>query len=71
MLFQAPTNNFDTLRLNFSDFVANYRGKPVPDAEPLDKFKITRLEILAYAGVFREVKQRGVAALEIDWIRLE
>lgn len=49
----------------------NYRGKPIPDAEPLDKSKITTIQILAYAGVFREVKQRGVAALEIDWIKLE
>lgn len=70
-LFQAPSSNFDTVYLNISSFEPYYRGRKVPDASPLDASHITSIEILAYAGVFRVVKQRGVASLEIDWIRLE
>ncbi|CAH1961630.1 unnamed protein product [Acanthoscelides obtectus] len=67
--FEAP-KDFETITLPIDAFEAYLEGKPVKNAAPLDKTKVTALGILAYGGVHVHRKQYGVGALEIDWIKI-
>ena len=66
-LFVAPMSNteFSTLRLPLANFKPYYRGREVPDAEPLDTAHITMLGLQVYGGVYSPLKQKGVSALEV------
>ncbi|KAL4704068.1 hypothetical protein ACJJTC_001990 [Scirpophaga incertulas] len=67
--FQAPKDEFAVRNITFADFKAYYRGQKVNNNEPLDISQISSLGIQAYGGVYLPVKQKGVATLEIDWIK--
>lgn len=67
--FQAPKDEFAIRDLKFTEFKAYYRGKRVNNNETLDVSQITSIGIQMYGGVYQPVKQKGPAALEIDWIR--
>jgi len=54
--FETRAGERDTLRLPFSRFEPRRRGRPVPDALPLDRSRIRQLGVLvsdAQAGDFR------------------
>lgn len=68
--FEAPFE-FETVHLPIRNFKPYWKGEQVEDAKPLDRSHITSFGIIAYGGVHMAKKQHGVAALEIDWIRLE
>jgi hypothetical protein len=59
----------EEIRLPLSEFEAYYRGRKVPDAEPLDLGKITSIGLQVYGGVYSEQKQAGPGTMEIDWIK--
>lgn len=52
--------------LPLKDFKPYYRGREIPDGEPLDVANITAFEFQIYGGVYLPIKQRGVSALEIE-----
>jgi len=56
--------------LPLESFQAYYRGRPDPDAPPLNSSNVVSLGIQAAGGVYEEQKQSGVGAIEIDWITL-
>jgi len=58
------------ITLPMTEFQAYYRGKRDLDAPPLNSSNVTSLGIQAAGGVYEKVKQSGVGAIEIDWIRL-
>ena len=64
-----PDNEWSVITLPFSEFKAHYRGKPIPDAEPLDTSQITQIGIQVPGGVYSEFKQSGAATLEIDFMQ--
>ncbi|KOC67605.1 hypothetical protein WH47_10380 [Habropoda laboriosa] len=68
----APMSNtdFSSVVLPLTNFKPYYRGKEVPDAEPLDTANITMLGLQVYGGVYLSIKQRGVSALEIKNISI-
>ncbi|XP_017787660.1 PREDICTED: uncharacterized protein LOC108570330 [Habropoda laboriosa] len=70
--FMAPMSNtdFSSVVLPLTNFKPYYRGKEVPDAEPLDTANITMLGLQVYGGVYLSIKQRGVSALEIKNISI-
>ncbi|CAK9798549.1 hypothetical protein ANTPLA_LOCUS1656 [Anthophora plagiata] len=70
--FTAPMSNtdFSTVILPLVNFKPYYRGKEVPDAEPLDTANITMIGLQVYGGVYLPIKQRGVSALEIKDISI-
>ncbi|XP_076234701.1 uncharacterized protein LOC143179375 isoform X2 [Calliopsis andreniformis] len=67
-LFTAPMSStvFSTVILPLANFKPYYRGREVPDAEPLDTAHITMLGLQIYGGVYSSIKQKGVSALEIE-----
>ncbi|VEN46043.1 unnamed protein product [Callosobruchus maculatus] len=67
--FDAAQKDFGEINLALSGFEAQLHGKKVDDAPALDISKITSVGIYAYGGVYRNRKQNGVAALEIDYIK--
>ncbi|KAF4519116.1 hypothetical protein B566_EDAN010538 [Ephemera danica] len=66
--FTAPTGDFGEVELKLSDFVPYYRGRQVPDADPLEPARVTSLGLQVYGGVYAPTKQAGPGSLEIDWI---
>ncbi|XP_032673998.1 uncharacterized protein LOC116845432 isoform X4 [Odontomachus brunneus] len=61
-------NEFSTVTLPLKDFKPYYRGREMPDGEPLDTTNITMFEFQIYGGVYMPIKQRGVSALEIETV---
>lgn len=68
--FMAPMSDTDFSRvvLPLDKFKPYYRGREVPDADPLDKANITMIGLQVYGGVYMPIKQKGVSALEIEYI---
>ncbi|KAK1127834.1 hypothetical protein K0M31_003326 [Melipona bicolor] len=66
--FMAPMSDtdFSTVTLPLINFKPYYRGREVPDAEPLDTAIITMFGLQVYGGVYLPIKQKGVSALEIE-----
>lgn len=62
------SQNFSTVSLPLADFKAYYRGREVPDADPLDVSWITSFGLQVYGGVYKTVHQSGVSSLEINTI---
>ncbi|XP_065341264.1 uncharacterized protein LOC135940344 [Cloeon dipterum] len=67
--FTAKPNEFEEINLPLSEFKAYYRGKPMPDAEPLDLAQVSSVGLQVYGGVYSEQKQAGPGSMEIDWIK--
>lgn len=61
-------NEFFTITLPLKDFKPYYRGREIPDGEPLDTANITIFEFQIYGGVYSSIKQHGVSALEIETV---
>lgn len=66
--FMAPMSDIDfsTVTLPLVNFKPYYRGREVPDAEPLDTANITMLGLQVFGGVYLPKKQKGVSALEVE-----
>jgi len=60
--FETREGEWQTLRFPFSEFVASFRGRAVPDAPPLDPARI------ASVGLLISDKQDGPFRLEIAWL---
>lgn len=60
--------NFSSIVCSLSDFKPYYRGRELPDAQPLNLANITMFGLQAYGGVYSNIKQKGVSALEIEII---
>ena len=67
---QEDSDDFQTIRVKFSDFQASYRGALVLDAPPLQLEKIETFGLQTFGGVYDEYKQSGVGSLEIDFIAM-
>ena len=67
---QEDSDDFQTIRVKFSDFQAYYRGALVLDAPPLQLEKIETFGLQTFGGVYDEYKQSGVGSLEIDFIAM-
>lgn len=69
-LFQAPENEFGTIKLPLADFKPYYRGQEMlQDENPLDTTSITSIGLKVDMSPYLPENQAGVAALEIDWIK--
>ncbi|CAL1678921.1 unnamed protein product [Lasius platythorax] len=68
--FTVPISNneFFTMTLPLKDFKPYYRGREIPDGEPLDTANITMFEFQIYGGVYSPIKQHGVSALEVETV---
>lgn len=62
--------DFSTVVLPLANFKPYFRGKEVPDAEPLDTTSLTMFGLQVYGGVYLPIKQKGVSALEIENISI-
>jgi monofunctional biosynthetic peptidoglycan transglycosylase len=60
--FVTREGEWQTLRIPFTRFQPSFRGRPVPQAPPLDPARIISF------GVLISDKQDGPFRLEIDWI---
>ena len=60
--FDTREGEWQTVHFPFSEFVANFRGRVVPDAPPLDPERITSI------GLLISDKQAGPFRLEIAWL---
>nr|XP_034190783.1 uncharacterized protein LOC117609052 isoform X2 [Osmia lignaria] len=60
--------DFSTVILPLASFKPYYRGREVPNAEPLDTANITMIGLQIYGGVYLPIKQKGVSALEVQTI---
>ena len=58
--------NFATVTLPLENFKAYFRGKEVEDADPLNTSNVTMFGLQVYGGVYSDIKQKGVSALEIE-----
>ena len=58
--FRAPEDGWQTLRFPFSEFEAVFRGRPVPEAPPVDPGKIRSF------GFLISDKQEGPFRLEVE-----
>lgn len=67
--FKVNKDEFQVVQLPLDDFQFYYRGHIQPDAEPLDKSKVTGLGIQVPGGVYSDFKQSGASSLEIDYIQ--
>ena len=67
---QGSCNCEVDVTLPLDSFEAYYRGRPDPDAPPLNSSNVVSLGIQAAGGVYEEQKQSGVGAIEIDYITL-
>jgi NADH dehydrogenase [ubiquinone] 1 alpha subcomplex assembly factor 1 len=63
--FDPPAGRWTTCRLAGADFLATWRGKPVPDAGPLDASRVRRL------GLMIADRQEGPFELTIRSIAVE
>ena len=57
-----PAREWTTVRLPITNFVATFRGRPVPGAGPLDPARIRRV------GLMISDRQAGPFELLVDWI---
>ncbi|XP_050588453.1 uncharacterized protein LOC126921179 isoform X1 [Bombus affinis] len=66
--FMAPMSDIDfsIVTLPLMNFKPYYRGREVPDAEPLDTANITMLGLQVFGGVYLPKKQKGVSTLEVE-----
>jgi len=62
------SEDFEIVRLPFSDFKAFYRGQEIPDAPAMDLKKIGAFGLQTFGGVYDEFKQTGVGSLELDFV---
>ena len=67
---QGSCNCEVDVTLPLDSFEAYYRGRPDPDAPPLNSSNVVSIGIQAAGGVYEEQKQSGVGAIEIDYITL-
>ena len=67
---QGACNCEFDITLPMRDFKAYYRGKPDPEAPPLNAGNVCSLGIQTAGGVYEDQKQSGVGSVEIDWIKL-
>ncbi|XP_037035131.1 uncharacterized protein LOC119073641 isoform X3 [Bradysia coprophila] len=61
-------SEFSDVRLKLTDFKPFYRGREMPDVEPLNTSNITSFGIQIFGGVYSEFKQAGVSALVVEEI---
>jgi monofunctional biosynthetic peptidoglycan transglycosylase len=61
-LIEPPAGKWTTLEVPFTDFGAVFRGRPVPDAPPLDPARVQAVGLLISDG------QAGPFRLEIAWL---
>ncbi len=61
--FATKKDQWMTVTVPFKDFVARFRGQPVPNAPPVKSSDITSF------GFLIADKQEGPFALEIEWIK--
>jgi NADH dehydrogenase [ubiquinone] 1 alpha subcomplex assembly factor 1 len=61
--FETQKDQWITVMVPFKDFVARFRGQPVPAAPPVKTSEITSF------GFLIADKQEGPFALEIEWIK--
>jgi monofunctional biosynthetic peptidoglycan transglycosylase len=61
-LITPPAGEWTTLEVPFTDFSAVFRGRPVPDAPPLDPARVQAVGLLISDG------QAGPFRLEIAWV---
>ncbi|XP_043503480.1 uncharacterized protein LOC122525016 [Polistes fuscatus] len=68
--FDAPMSNeeFSTISLKLDSFKPYYRGREIPDGEPLNVENITMFGLQVFGGVYLPFKQSSVSALEIETI---
>ncbi|XP_011161838.1 uncharacterized protein LOC105197239 isoform X2 [Solenopsis invicta] len=69
-MVSTSDDEFSTVTLPLHDFKPYYRGREIPDGEPLDIANITMFEFQIYGGVYLPIKQRGVSALEIETVKV-
>ena len=62
------SEDFETVRLPFSEFKAFYRGQEIQDAPKMDLKKIGAFGLQTFGGVYDQFKQTGVGSLEIDYV---
>jgi NADH dehydrogenase [ubiquinone] 1 alpha subcomplex assembly factor 1 len=63
MTFETEKGIWKEVELSFSDFVAAFRGRVLPDEPPIDASRISAF------GFLIADKQEGPFRLEIDWIQ--
>lgn len=63
--FHPPAGIWTTCRLASADFLPSWRGKPVPDASPLDTFRVRQI------GFMIADRQEGPFALAVRSIATE
>ena len=64
------SEDFETVRLPFSEFKTFYRGQEIPDAPKMDLMKIGAFGLQTFGGVYDQFKQTGAGSLEIDYVAL-
>jgi hypothetical protein len=64
MTFETEKDLWKEVELSFSDFVATFRGRVLPEEPPIDASKISAF------GFLIADKQEGLFRLEIDWIQV-
>ena len=62
------SEDFETVRIPFSEFKAFYRGQEIQDAPNMDLKKIGAFGLQTFGGVYDQFKQTGVGSLEIDYV---
>jgi len=67
---EGPVGDFEVVSMPLSDFKPYRRGRRLDDKFILDKAHITSIGIQTYGGIYQPKKQSGVAALEIEWIKV-
>lgn len=60
---------FQEVTLPLKQFRFYYRGKLVPDHEPINLANVTEIGLQTFGGVYSEFKQSGASTLEIEWIK--
>ena len=60
--FVPPRDEWTTVVLPLAEFVASYRGRPVPGARPVDPAQVRQL------GLMISDRQAGPFELLVDWI---
>jgi NADH dehydrogenase [ubiquinone] 1 alpha subcomplex assembly factor 1 len=63
--FSPPRGEWTTVVLPLAEFVASYRGRAVPGAQPLDPARIRQF------GLMISDRQAGTFELLVDWIGVD
>jgi monofunctional biosynthetic peptidoglycan transglycosylase len=61
--FESEKNNWNEVKIPFSEFIPTFRGRRVPDQPPLDPADIMQM------GILIADKQFGEFEIIIDWIK--